>query len=340
MWAEEATTHLQDSFDSNIWEILFFIPHNEGYICLNRNITTIITKFFDISLAASITTYSAFLVQLIPHCIIILSNHSFWGRRIERLLLSTSIIIIPVGTGETWLNTTCSHYHLGVLAFIILLDLHKNISRKKLIGYTILLCLGALSSPITCFLLPTFILGKYLVKRLVSNFLLIPYLVCCLFQLFVSIINITKEKGLGATRFDGFNILEFPIILINDVIIKGTIGDFGLNQFLNIISSLTNLMTFDRHYIYWIILIFIFFCIGFILKNRKILNIDIILIIFSFISVFFYNLFFSICKFNTFRQKCIVTSSNTQFVNIYGFKEFEIISKNYNLFNIFYYSFV
>ena len=286
MWAEEATTHLQNSFGSSIWEILFFIPNNEGYICLNRNLTTVITRLFDISFAATITTYTAFLVQFIPHCIIILSKYSFWGTKIQRLLLSTAIILIPIGTGETWLNTTCSHYHFGVLAFVILLDLHQAISGKKIIAYTMLLCLGALSSPITCFYLPSLILAKYLCNRSVTNYMLIPFSICCFTQFAVSLLNIIDRQGLGASRFVEFNILEFPSILINDVTIKSTVGDTGLNFSLSIVRALSKSLSIDHHYIYWIFFLAIILGTCLIIKNIKKINNSIILIIFSFISVF------------------------------------------------------
>ena len=291
MWAEEATTHLQNSFGSNIWKILFFIPINEGYFCLNRNLTTVITRLFDISFAAFITTYTAFLVQLLPHCIILLSNQSFWGTRVQRLLLSSAVILIPIGTGETWLNTTCSHYHFGVLAFIILLDLQEAISGKKIIVYTILLCLGALSSPITCFLFPSFILVKYLGKRIVSNFILIPFSICCSIQFFISLLNIREKQGLGATRFEGFNILEFPSILINDVAIKGTTGEIGLNLSITIVNTLGKVLALDHHYIYWMSLFVIISGIGVIIKNKKVINKRITLMIFSFASVFLLTFF-------------------------------------------------
>jgi hypothetical protein len=293
MWAEEATTHLQNSFASNIWEILFFIPSQIGYICLNINIATLVSKIIGIEYAASINTYLAFLVQLLPHCIILVSKNSFWGTRIQRLLFSSVIILIPIGTGETWLNTTCSHYHFGVLAFIILLDLQKAISGKKIIVYTILLCLGALSSPITCFLFPSFMLAKYLGKRIVSNFILIPLSISCSIQFFISLLNIREKHGLGATRFKGFNILEFPSILINDTTIKSTVGDTGLNFFLSVVRALSKLLSLDHHYIYWIFLLGVIIGIGLIFKNRKEIDSSIILINFSFISVFLF-IYFSV----------------------------------------------
>jgi hypothetical protein len=291
MWAEEATTHLQNSFASNVWEILFFIPSQIGYICLNINIATLVSKILGIEYAASINTYLAFLVQLLPHCIILVSKNSFWGIRIQRLLLSSVIILIPIGTGETWLNTTCSHYHFGVLAFIILLDLQEAISGKKIIVYTISLCLGALSSPITCFYLPSFILAKYLSNRNVSYYMLVPFSICCLMQFAVSIHNIIEKKGFGASRFVEYNILEFPSILINDVAIKSTIGNIGLNFSLTIVRALSKLLSLDHHYIYWIFLLGIILGIGLIFKRIKNMNISITLIIYSFISVFLFTYF-------------------------------------------------
>lgn len=286
MWAEEATTHLQHSFGSNIWEILFFIPYQIGYFCLNINIATFASKILGIEYAASINTFLAFFVQLLPHCIILLSNQSFWGTRIHRILLTTAIILIPIGSGETWLNTTCSHYHFGILAFIILLDLQETISGKKIIIYTTLLCMGALSSPITCFLLPSFVFAKYLGKRIVSNSIVIPFSICCFIQFVISVLNIRDRHGLGATRFEGFNILEFPSILINDVAIKSTFGDIGLNFSLTIIRTLSKSLSLDHHYIYLIFFLSIIFGAGLIFLNRKEINSSIILMIFSFISVF------------------------------------------------------
>ena len=85
---------------------------------------------------------------------------------------------------------------------------------KKNIAYTMLLCLGALSSPITCFLFPSFILAKYLGKKIVPNYMLIPFFICCFTQLAVSLLNIIEKQGLGASRFVEFNIFwSFQVFL-------------------------------------------------------------------------------------------------------------------------------
>lgn len=286
MWAEEATIHLQNSFSSNSWEIISFVPNHIGYICLNINLATLATNMVGVENAAYITTYTAFLVQLLPHCIILLSNQSFWGTRIQRILLSSAIILIPIGTGETWLNTTCSHYHFGVLAFIILLDLQETMSRKTIIIYTILLCLGALSSPITCFLFPSYIIAKYLNKKRISYFILIPFSICCFIQSVISFINIREKQGLGATRFEGFNMFEFPSILINEVFIKGTLGEIGLKISLTFVRAISKLLSLEYHHIYWISCLAMIIGISLVLKVKKEISSKIILITFSFVSVF------------------------------------------------------
>ena len=85
MWAEEATTHLQHSFSANLWEILSFVPIHIGYICLNINLATLVTKLIGVEYAAIITTFSAMIVQLLPHYIILLSHKSLWGATIACL---------------------------------------------------------------------------------------------------------------------------------------------------------------------------------------------------------------------------------------------------------------
>ena len=107
----------------------------------------------------------------------------------------------------------------------------------------------------------------------------------CFIQFIISLLNIKEKQDLGATRFEGFNILEFPSILINDVTIKSTLGDIGLNFFLSIIRFLSKSLSLDHHLIYWIFFLGIILGTCLIFKKRKEIDNNIILIIFSFITV-------------------------------------------------------
>ena len=186
MWAEEVTVHFQTLNNCTILDILHFVPDHEGYLCLNRNITTIFTQIFPLQYAAHVTTFSGLIIQIIPHIIILCSKNQIWGTLYQRLLFCISIVIIPIGTGEIWLNSTCSHYHFGALAYIILIDLTYIKKRVTYIIYSVLLSIGSLSSPITCFLLPTFLFFSFINRIFVSKFLLITYTLCTLIQTFIS----------------------------------------------------------------------------------------------------------------------------------------------------------
>ena len=75
--------------------------------------------------------------------------------------------------------------------------------------------------------------------------MLIPFSICCFIQLAVSLLNIIEKQGLGATRFEGFNILEFPSILINDVTIKKYSWKYRFKFFfLTIIRALSKILLY------------------------------------------------------------------------------------------------
>lgn len=167
-------------------------------MCLNINITTVVIRVFPIEYAAFISTVFGFVFQSILHFIIIGSKNKIWGSMTRRLITSTALIIIPVGTGETWLNTTCAHYHLAVLSVIILLDCSIHASKTKNINYCILLTLAALSSPVGCFMLIPFYYAKFFSKFCISSNCLLCYSIACLIQTAISLTNIsTLDDGLS-----------------------------------------------------------------------------------------------------------------------------------------------
>lgn len=264
MWAEEATVHLQSSFNLNFWEMLIYIPRHEGYMCFNRNISTLIINIFPIEYAAYIATMLGLVMQSIGHFIILGSKNTIWGKISRRLLTSIALVIIPVGTGETWLNTTCAHYHLAVLSVIILLDCSIHASKTKNINYCILLTLAALSSPVGCFMLIPFYYAKFFSKFCISSNCLLCYSIACLIQTAISLTNIsTLDDGLSATRFGDFQVLELPSVLLNDVIIKSSLGESFLFLTIQIINKISNIANISSlvlyHFLFYIILLtFIF----------------------------------------------------------------------------------
>lgn len=264
MWAEEATVHLQNSYSMNLWEMFLYIPENIGYLCLNINISTIVIRVFPIEYAAFISTVFGFVFQAIIHFIIIGSKNKIWGSMTRRLTTSTALVIIPVGTGETWLNTTCAHYHFAVLSVIILLDYSIHVSKTKNIIYSILLILAALSSPVGCFMIIAFYYAKFISKFCISCTCLLCYSIACLIQTAISFTNIyTLDYGLSAGRFEDFQILELPSVLLNDVIIKSSLGESFLILTIQIISKISNITNISSltlyHFVFYIILLILIF---------------------------------------------------------------------------------
>jgi len=305
MWAEEATVHLHKSFESTILEMLFFVPHWEGYFCFNRNLVIVLLKLFPIEYAAIITTWAGLLMQLIPHLIIICSNQKIWGTNVRKLLLSTAIIIIPIGTGETWLNTTCSHYHLGVLSFIILLDAIELKTIWKKYVYSIILLVCALSSPVGCFMLIGFLYGGLILKLEISKTILTTYTVAVCTQLAISIYFLNSGDGLANTRFNDFFLPELPSIFINDVIVSSLSGQHGLYQFVRIVNSLSNLTNLSATLIYSVIFFTILLILIFRTRNKSIDKISALIFI-SFFSTFLLFYFSSASKTNLLPRNALL----------------------------------
>jgi hypothetical protein len=285
MWAEEATVHLRNSFNLNLWEMLVFIPEKIGYFCLNINIATIIIRFFPIEYAALISTIFGLVFQSIGHFIIIGSKNKIWGSATRRIITSTALIIIPVGTGETWLNTTCAHYHLAIMATIILLDYSTQVHKITNIIYCIMLGLAALSSPVGCFIIVGYYYAKLFCNFKISYSCLIAYSLACFTQTFIAITIIHRgDTALAASRFQSFQIFELPSVLINDVIIKSTLGDNILLFTITAISKLSNLISFPYNTLYFL-LFFIFILVFFYFrKSTNYYNISKVLVFTFFIT--------------------------------------------------------
>ena len=305
MWAEEATVHLHESFESTILEMLFFIPHWEGYFCFNRNLVIVILKLFPIEYAAIITTWAGFLIQLIPHLIIICSDQKIWGNNLRKLLLSTAIIIIPIGTGETWLNTTCSHYHLGVLSFIILLDAIELKTNWKKYVYSIILFVCALSSPVGCFMLIGYTYGGLFLKLAISKTIYATYTLAVCIQLAISIYFLNSSDGLANTRFNNFFLPELPSIFINDVIVSSLSGQNGLYQFVRVINSLSNLTNLSTTLIYSVIFFTTLLILIFKTRNKSIDKVTALIVV-SFLTTYLLFYFSSASKTNLLPRNALL----------------------------------
>lgn len=160
LWAEEGTIFYSFARHHSLIEI--FTTVHVGYLTLfNSIVSTVQAKIFPVEATAIVSTYSGFLVQLIPILIIVFTTHSFWDSQLRKLICLMIIILTPP---ELWLNTTNSHFIFGLITFLILIIHSDQLSQTKKWIFRILLVLGTLTGPASMLLTPVFFLKSYIDK--------------------------------------------------------------------------------------------------------------------------------------------------------------------------------
>jgi len=162
-WAEEGKVYFARAYNSE-WSESIFLPYR-GYYSLVPNLACLIAaKAVPLERAPLVTTLAAFLVQLLPHALILLGLRPLLPRLSQRALLSC-VVLFVVPAGAIFLNTISSQYHLAVVAFLILLSLDAQVSRFWVWSRRLLIALAGLTGVVSCFLLPLFLLKSYLTRR-------------------------------------------------------------------------------------------------------------------------------------------------------------------------------
>jgi hypothetical protein len=159
-WAEEGKIFFSFALHHSTWEN--FTTPLVGYLTFFNSIISSIQKIFSLESAPAISTYSGFLVQLIPIYIILFTTHPFWNTPLKKILISLTIILVT--PPELWLNTTNSHFIFGLITFLILVVPAKQLSAKQKWFFRILLLLGNLTGPASMLFTPLFFIQAYFEK--------------------------------------------------------------------------------------------------------------------------------------------------------------------------------
>jgi hypothetical protein len=146
---------------SGILASLLFIPNGyPSYRNLSANIpATLAANLVPLGVAPLVTTFWAFLVQLIPFVLVLFGRSRVWVTRPQRLLVAAVLLFgPPAATGEVWLNSTNSQVFCGIIGVILLCE--RTDDQHKVVKwiYRALLVFCSLSGPYTAFLAPAFIL--------------------------------------------------------------------------------------------------------------------------------------------------------------------------------------
>jgi len=156
-WCEEGTVFYAYAATHEWFEVLFRTHYDYLYGYLNLS-SFLASRLVSLEYAPLVTTFMAFLAQLLPISIIIWGTSSVWNRPLKKIIAVMLVLFIPL-TGEMWLNTLNSKTFFSLTIFLILLEDMDNASRVRTWFYRLLLLISGLAS-IEC----SFYLVVYLLK--------------------------------------------------------------------------------------------------------------------------------------------------------------------------------
>jgi hypothetical protein len=152
LWAEEGVVFLTYAYTHDWWQVLT-VPYTSYYLLFTNLSGLLAARMVPLLLAPLITTILALAVQLLPAALILWSDSPLWEGMFWRRVLAVAALFVPI-SGEVWLTTTNSQFHLTLAAGILLAIPPARGKRGWL--YAALLALIGLSSPSACFLVPVF----------------------------------------------------------------------------------------------------------------------------------------------------------------------------------------
>ncbi len=204
-WGEEGTLYFAQFRSLGAWDALLFVA-NGNYQLLTNVIVWLATKV-PLGLAPAVTTYSAYLVQLLVVALIYVIITRYAINRIVGLLLVAAWALMPA-TYEIWASATNVQWTCSVSMLLILLLPHDDIRRhfKKIVLWTALCGLTGVTS---CMLAPGFLVRAWLERSKRLALLGVLLCVCALIQLVL-----LKVYGVHNRAFMiGPRILTIPMLL-------------------------------------------------------------------------------------------------------------------------------
>jgi hypothetical protein len=221
IWAEEGTVYLAYAF-SHSWLQALIAPH-QGYYGLLPNVASLLALAIGgVRYAPNVTTWLAFAVQLVPMAIVIWGTSSLWEHWYQRIL-GVLVILLAASSGEVWLNTINSQFYFAIVTFLILMeDMNRaGPARRWVYGALLLVC--GLSGPVSCFLLPIFIL-KAILQRNRETLIQIGILILC-----VAVQGwawwVSREAGLTlASRLGSLDLPTVVAVIFNRTMVAPILG--------------------------------------------------------------------------------------------------------------------
>ncbi len=158
-FAEEGTVYFAAAVRLPWLLTLLRAPH--GYYTILPSVASLAATRVPLEHAPLVTTLVALAVQMLPVVLALFRLRAALPEPGHRLALCL-VIVFVVNTGEIWLSTVTSQFHLVVAAYLVLLatDVDTAVSESAAWKWMdrAVIAVGGLSSPLVCFLLPAFAL--------------------------------------------------------------------------------------------------------------------------------------------------------------------------------------
>lgn len=209
-WAEEGFQHFASAYcfaHTASW-YRSLTPAFQGYFTLWPNLAaTVAAHVVPLERAPLVTTLFALAVQLAPVAIILWSSSAF-GSPARKALGIACVLFAPL-SGESWLNTVNSQFHLSLVTFLLILEGTEGGPTRRWVR-RILLAVSGLTGPVSCFLTPLLLVragSERTRERLVQASILS---ICSLAQLVV----VMQSPGTPLLeRLRGFGVTDLAAIV-------------------------------------------------------------------------------------------------------------------------------
>ncbi|MHB1303906.1 MAG: hypothetical protein ACYCZB_10590 [Acidiphilium sp.] len=159
-WAEEGVVYFHAAWVKPWYVSWFVVAADAGYINFAAGFGTWLGLHVGgLAYAPLITVLFALAIQCLPVYVIV--THDFpWRKSLAATIAAVLLVAIPPVTGEVWLNTITSQFHLVLTAALIYSAAER---RPPWFGIDCaILAFAVLSGPATSFLMPLFVLDALL----------------------------------------------------------------------------------------------------------------------------------------------------------------------------------
>ena len=160
--AEEGSLFFQRAYNyqSEVISLsTFFYTHEiVGYYNFIADFASwVAATFFPLPHAPYATLFLSFVFQIFPLYLIAMSNNALWSSPLKKTMGILLVLLVPLSS-EVWLTMIGTQYHLGLIAFLILLESGERLSRGKTWLYRGMLLVGGFSGISSCLMTPFFFL--------------------------------------------------------------------------------------------------------------------------------------------------------------------------------------